>query len=141
MVKQRSLDKETRKELKEYINARGVISVDELKEEVKPHLIYKSDDLVDKLARKVARGLIAAARDDQGIRTCFSTLQDGLFINIDRSIDLSALRKVNKQLKDKRNGLNASIRKSSLRIKQMEGQISFFDDDIEMKKSKQSTNL
>lgn len=127
MAKQRSLDKDTRKMLVEYIRSVGTINIDELVEEILPHLTPDMEALLRQHARKLARSLLASARDEQGVRTCFATLDEGKYINIDRSVDAIALAQVEQQLLVKLKGTAASYRKTKKRRSQLEGQISLLD--------------
>ena len=82
---------------------------------IRPYYSWDEDDLIERELKNKARAIMRSFKDDEGVRTYFSG-NDGFYINIEKSTDLEDLQKVDRQLKQKYNGLAGAVDKVRKRI-------------------------
>ena len=105
----------------------GTITIEQAKEEVRPHFEYDIEDLIDKALTRKTRSLIYSFRDKKGVRSCYAD-GNGKYINVETTNDRIALRDIEAQLNYKMTGLLLSLRKVHKRQKELPGQLNLFDD-------------
>ena len=89
--------------------------------------VYDPMTAEDQWSRDKARRLLAARKDENGVRVLFATgPASGTYINIETCKSLPDVTSVLEQLIEKRNGLNAAIAKGQRRRAELEGQTSLF---------------
>lgn len=128
MKGEKSLDNQ---DLKERIDAilrkDGEITAGQAIEIVRPFFIYDPEKSYESELRRKVQSLISGFKDVDGQRTCFSD-NNGLYILIDTTTNLVAVKRVRRQLQRKYDGTNRSLRKVERREKAlMEGQMSLSD--------------
>jgi hypothetical protein len=85
---------------------------------IRPYYTWEKSELMERELKNKARYIMNTFRDKKKIRTYFLD-NNGVYINVEKSMDLDDLDKVNKQLSKKYNGLNGAIAKVKKRIKSL----------------------
>lgn len=104
----------------------GEMEREELIDLIRPHFIFDKPSAERREILQLANRMMARVKDEKGIRTVFACNVDGVhkYVDIDKSKDLPALKSVDNQLTEKRNGLELSCAKASRRRMEVEGQLS-----------------
>lgn len=124
------IDPEAKRYIEAKIEEAGVVTVDEVRQIIHPY--YRFDPVMarEREEKNYARRLLAKRRDDNGVRTCFSTRDPEHpeeYVDVEHVTDLHKLDGVIRQLMAKRNGLDGPIRKALRKRRQIAGQMSFSD--------------
>jgi hypothetical protein len=82
---------------------------------IRPFCRWDESDLIERELKSKARYIMRSFRDENGVRTYYSG-NDGVYINIEKTTDLSDLDKVNIQLEKKYSGLSAALKKVRARV-------------------------
>lgn len=107
------------------------LDVDTVINLVRPHYLFDAGKAREQAIRRKANQLMAQFRDENGIRKCFiyeDAEGTSKYVNIEITSNKEALDSVETYLQGKYNGLNASIQKIKKRRKEVDGQISIFDE-------------
>ena len=109
----------------------GEITKESVKNLIRPHFSPDILSLKEQALGRAANNLMAYYKDEKGIRLCFSCKNengDSKYVNIDTTLDLKSIVKIEDQLKIKHKGLNKSRKKVRKRKLVLSGQISIFDN-------------
>ncbi len=123
------LTPEAKKYIEDQIHDLGEITTEEVMELVRPHFVFDPQSAREQQLRKIAHRIMYGMRDEKQIRTCFAVKKSGesVYVNIDKSTNLDDLTKVRKQLGNKFDGLNRSLKKVKARTREVQGQMSILD--------------
>lgn len=125
MSKALTLSKEARTAIISEMRKRSEMTTDEAMELVRPHYVFDSLSAKEQLIRRKANSLMASIRGKDGIRAYFAATKSKRYVNIEQTLNLKDLKAIVAQLECKKVGLDASIKKTRNRMKEIEGQISF----------------
>lgn len=129
-MKNQSLMKKAREVILTQMSELGEITTETVMELIRPHFSPDLQLLREQALRRTANNMMRGYKDENGIRVCFNCKNDSgdsVYINIDKTKNLDALKKIENLLNDKYMGLNASKKKVNRRKKELSGQIRFED--------------
>jgi hypothetical protein len=128
-----SLTKQAKEAIFAQMEDRGEITAEEVKDLIRPYYIFDPHRAREREIGKKANQLMAQFRDERGIRTCYNYKDvDGqsVYVNVDETKDLNALKNVKKQLNSKYDGLNKAKQKVTRRQRELVNQLSLFNLDV-----------
>ena len=133
MARTRKLEPKAREVIMQKIYESGEMETEEIMDLIDPHFLFDKDAARKRELRRTAQQMMSQVRDEKGVRIVFACKVDGIrkYVNIDESRNVKALRSVEGQLADKRNGLEVSCAKASKRRMEVEGQLSFNLEEME----------
>lgn len=122
-----ALTKRAREVIIEKFEASPKMSKQELMDEIRPHYIPDIKKLIDQDLGRIANRLAASVRDQNGRREIFAIEEDHerKLIYVDKSRNLSDVRRVYKSLVTAKKGLNPSIKKVYQKGTELAGQQRF----------------
>lgn len=123
MKRFRRIDPADAKVIKQTISERGIIDVEEAMDIVRPKFLFDTRSAFEADLRRKTHQILASLRDERGIRRCFAT-DDGRFVNLDVSRDISAVDMARTQLEKKTDGLMSSKLKADRRYAELAAQQS-----------------
>ena len=124
----RKMSKEAHDFVIRTIREQGSMSTDEVIELIQGHYVF---DLLAARKREMRRyvgQMVRRQRDSDGTRTMFLERKSAHIVDIEHCRDVEKVAAVNTQLRVQAVGLLRSCRKASNRKRELDGQISFFDD-------------
>jgi hypothetical protein len=126
------MDKAKSKKLKSlivrHVKNHGRITTAQGKELIRDAFECDLDEAYEHFMGNFVRSAISSLRDDDGVRTTFSTHDTSghrLFVNVDSCRDKKLVQTVIAQLEDRRDGINKSLDKCDTRVRQIEGQVAW----------------
>lgn len=121
----RVLEKRAHEFIIQQIREHGEMTSEEIMELIRPHYIFDVPKLMEQALRRKANQLVAQVRDEQGVRTVFNCIVDGVskYVNVDTCNNLTSIKSVEAQLDEKLKGLTISKAKASRRRMEIEGQL------------------
>ena len=128
MPRQSIISKEAREYVIEQLHDRGEMTQSELMELIRPHCSFDPLVLQEQKLRQVAAGIIRRVRDERGARTAFLIRNEDTVIDVETCQSLPKVSKVEGQLFHQMAGLERSLRKTSIRRQELEGQTSLYEN-------------
>jgi hypothetical protein len=101
------------------------IDVNTVAELIAPHCIFDLQKAKEEKLRKKAHELIRELRDETGVRSYFSCddpNRPGRYVNVDRTMDITALLMAERQISLKMDGARPSREKIRRNIRELTGQ-------------------
>ena len=126
MGRNKYLEPKARERINEILDLRGEMSMEEMVELVMPHMIFDINAMKLQTTKAVCRNIVAARKDNHGVRTTFAVKQskNSTYVDIDHCKNASSVRRIEEQLKEKEDGIARSRIKARNRRLVLEGQIS-----------------
>jgi hypothetical protein len=124
----RSLDKRAKEAVMNQMAELDEITTEAVMDLVRPHYIFDPFLSKEREIRVKANRLMAQFRDERGIRSCFNYKDaegQSKYVNIDKTKNDEALKRVEAQIRAKFNGLNKAKRKITRRRLELAGQLGF----------------
>lgn len=110
------------------INANGSVNIEAVSELVDGSYCFDAERARAQEIKRVIRGQIVRRRDADGDRTTFAVKGiNGYYIELSKCKNKDDIQMVIEQLRQRKNGINRSLRKANRRITQIDGQISLFE--------------
>ena len=127
----KALDKRAREVILAKMEDLGEMTTEAVMELVRPHYIFDSLAAKERELRRKAHRLMAQFRDDKGVRTCYSCMDNGQskYVNVDKTSNVAALNSVNIQLRNKYIGLRRARKKVNRRLLELAGQMELFGEN------------
>lgn len=121
----KALEKRARDFIMQQIRENGEMTTEEIVELIRPHYIFDIPKIMEQALRRKANQLMAQVHDEQGVRTVFNCIVDGVskYVNVDTCNNLTSIKSVEAQLDEKLKGLTISKAKASRRRMEIEGQL------------------
>lgn len=131
MGRESPVTREARERIKEQIRERGIAEVDVVVSFIERYYSFDESAARQREIRAYARRLLGSIKDEQGERSMFAVKgSPGIYIDFDNCKDICAVQHAVEQLKDKRDGLSSRINKGASRIRELEGQATFFYERV-----------
>lgn len=120
------LDRKVARYVRNYAEKQSSATVDELCEMARPGHIYDVQKLIDNDLKKSVQSVVSRIRDGEGRRKSLSD-NKGVYINVELTRDLVALKRVRTGLDKLYSGVSKSRKKVKLSEKAVKDQLSLFD--------------
>jgi len=108
----------------------GKIGIDDAVELLRPHFEYDPDRSYETALKNKTRAVINSITGDDGARSCYANT-GGLYLNIEMVDDPGEMAKIMKQVIAKLKGIVEAYKKIRGKMKQLDGQTSMFDEELE----------
>lgn len=135
MGKSKYLEPKAKEFIIDQIREHGEMDKEEIKDLIRPHFLFDYQQAKEQAINRYTNQLIAQIRDKAGVRTCFNIRGAETVVHVETCRDLTKVQAIQEQLEKQIIGTMASYRKTSHRVKELQGQLSLFQQDGESKES------
>ena len=116
-MRQRKLTKEAREKITQIMRNRGEMTTEEAIDLITPHYIFEPQSAKESEVRRCVHQIMRGIKNERGQRACFNLKADGesKYVNIETTVSVDSLDKVEAQLDQQYYGLNESKKRVSRR--------------------------
>lgn len=130
MPRQSAISHEARDYIIDEIERRGIVEIEDIVKLAYDHYQFDPMRAKEREIKAWARRLFASIKSSDGTRSVLSVKgSPGVFVNLDTCKDFKAVDNVVNQLKEKRDGLNRTLKKAERRRTEIVGQQSLLISD------------
>lgn len=134
MGKSKYLEPKAKEFVIDQIREHGEMDKEEIKDLIRPHFLFDYQQAKEQAINRYANQLISQIRDEAGVRTCFNIRGAETVVHVETCRDLAKVQAVQEQLEKQIIGTMASYRKTSHRVKELQGQMSLFQHEEKAEK-------